>query len=318
MSSFTKEHVFGYFEGSLTPAGEQSMYESISSSEEDAAAFRAAENEWLASHKASESSARMVDRVRAAIEREKRARAHRLYFRVAMIAASLALIVSSALLLSRREDVATLSEMVVPAGEKTEVTLPDGTHVWVNSLSSFSYPSSFKKSVREVELDGEAFFEVQANPKHPFVVHTPYGTITVLGTKFNVCSYLEDKSAQTALLEGSLKYEIAGKTVMMDPGDLVTFDRSKILISKTDASQYTSWIDGQITYDDILLPMLWDRLSRIYNVRFDIRTRMFDNESIRVAFSEHDPIDEILRAVQALLPIKLTKEGDTVVVANQS
>lgn len=318
MSGFTKENAFDFFEGNLTPAREQALFESIKSSPQDASAFREAENEWLASHSATEASLRMVERVHLAIDGQKRAKSHKLYRSVAAIAASLALVVSAGFLFFQGEDVSSLSEVVVPAGEKTEVTLPDGTHVWVNSQSTLSYPSVFKKSVREVELKGEAFFEVHANPKHPFVVNTPYGKITVLGTKFNVCSYQGDRSSQTALLEGSLRYELAGKTVMMDPGDLVTFDGSKILISKTDASQYKSWIDGLITYDDILFPMLLDRLSRIYHVDFDIQTTLFDNESIRVAFSEQDSLDEILRAVQALLPIRLTKDGDLITVSNQS
>ena len=97
-----------------------------------------------------------------------------------------------------------LNQVIIPYGKRSEITLADGTHIWLNSGSQLSYPSKFNADSREVYLSGEAFFDVKANPDRPFYVITRDVRIKVLGTSFNVCSYLEDNTVQTVLIKGKV------------------------------------------------------------------------------------------------------------------
>ena len=97
-----------------------------------------------------------------------------------------------------------LTKVIIPYGKRSEITLCDGTHVWLNSGSQLSFPSEFEKNSREVYLTGEAFFEVTENTSKPFFVITPEIKIRVSGTCFNVMSYSDDQTVQTVLLKGKV------------------------------------------------------------------------------------------------------------------
>ena len=93
----------------------------------------------------------------------------------------------------------------VPAGQRTHLTLPDGTTVWLNARTTLSYPTSFNSNERTVFLQGEAYFEVSKNRHKPFIVQTQQYNIEVLGTKFDVEAYPDSKNFETTLMQGSVK-----------------------------------------------------------------------------------------------------------------
>lgn len=97
-----------------------------------------------------------------------------------------------------------LNTIKVPAGQRVEVTLSDGTHIWLNARSEFSYPASFNGNTREVRLKGEAFFDVAKDRNKKFIVNTGRCEVEVLGTQFNVEAYNENEFS-TALIQGSVK-----------------------------------------------------------------------------------------------------------------
>ena len=124
---------------------------------------------------------------------------------VAAVIAGIAFSVYSAKMNEVRSERHTLT---VPAGQRANLRLPDGTNVWLNARSVITYPSYFSDDVREVELNGEAYFEVAHDARHPFVVHTERYDINVLGTKFNVESYTNSRSFSTALMEGAVEITV--------------------------------------------------------------------------------------------------------------
>ena len=115
----------------------------------------------------------------------------------------------------------TLQTITTPYGAKTNITLPDGSLVWLNSGSTLSYPTKFSKS-RPVKLVGEAYFEVEKNNK-PFIVSTNYGDVEVKGTSFNVKAYTDDNSFETTLEEGIVAFKVKNSEneVTLKPGEQV-------------------------------------------------------------------------------------------------
>ena len=110
----------------------------------------------------------------------------------------------------------TFNELVVPVGGECYVILDDGTKVWVNSMSSLKYPTKFQGQVREVYLDGEAYFDVVKN-KGEFIVHTLSGNVEVLGTSFGVSAYRDEEMSMT-LVSGKVRY-VGKDTVLLNPGE---------------------------------------------------------------------------------------------------
>ena len=101
-----------------------------------------------------------------------------------------------------------MQTITVPAGQRVNLDLPDGSNVWLNAGTTMQYPVSFMTDKREVILDGEAYFEVAHNEKSPFVVHTSTLDVEVLGTKFNVEAYSARKIFETSLMEGRVKVKL--------------------------------------------------------------------------------------------------------------
>ena len=103
------------------------------------------------------------------------------------------------------------TEVKTRPASRTQMQLPDGSTVWLNASSSLTYPKDFGKDFREVDLIGEAFFDVVKDPSHPFIIHTRVVDVKVLGTAFNVKAYPEDKTTETSLIRGSVELTVKNK-----------------------------------------------------------------------------------------------------------
>lgn len=193
-----------------------------------------------------------------------------------------------------------LNTISVPAGQRIELTLADGTHIWLNSLSELSYPSSFNRGNREVYLRGEAFFEVAKDERKKFIVHTRQCEIEVLGTQFNVEAYAAGEFS-TALLRGSVKVtnrSFPGQSVVLSPHNVARLDGGKLWVSPlTDLTSY-SWKEGVITFKDIRFRDLMKKLEKNYGVRITVANPGLDGYACSGKFRISDGIDEVLRALQ--------------------
>jgi Fe2+-dicitrate sensor, membrane component len=153
-------------------------------------------------------------------------------------------------------------------GDKSSIVLPDSTHVYLNSGSKLTFNSNFKNG-RKVELEGEAFFEVTKDRDHPFQVKTADIDIEVLGTKFNLKAYPEEKAVSTTLVEGSVKISSKYEQELMLPEQKLTFDKNsrKMTVQKiADTSTETDWKDGRFVFRNETLAELKPRLERWFDV----------------------------------------------------
>lgn len=153
-------------------------------------------------------------------------------------------------------------------GDKSSIVLPDNSHVWLNSGSKLTFNSNFRDG-RKVALEGEAFFEVSKDKHHPFEVKTADVKIEVLGTKFNLKAYSDEKSVSTTLVEGSVKISSEYQHELMKPDQKMTFDKEskQMTVEKlTDTSLETDWKDGRFVFRNETLAELKPKLERWFDV----------------------------------------------------
>ena len=168
-----------------------------------------------------------------------------------------------------------MNTVVIPYGSRSNITLADGTNVWLNAGSRLIYPSRFVDKTREVFLSGEAFFNVQKNEKQPFVVKTADVLVEVLGTRFNVTAYPEDFAVQTVLAEGSVEIKSASagrreKGVLLKQGELAYFNKKtqETRTQSVNVDEYTLWTEGLFKFSNTDFNRITKKLERYYNIQF--------------------------------------------------
>jgi ferric-dicitrate binding protein FerR (iron transport regulator) len=187
----------------------------------------------------------------------------------------------------------------VPKGNKSEVLLPDGTKIWLNNNSKITYPRKFNTNERLVELSGEAYFEVTHDTKAPFIVLTSDLKIKVLGTKFNVQAYPNDKFIETTLISGKvtvLANDNPENENILKPGESLTYDKINNNLSKqeVDTRFYTYWMKGEFVFKDEKFEVLAKRIERIYNVEIVFKDPALKDKTYTGDFRVDDNIYTIL------------------------
>ena len=179
------------------------------------------------------------------------------------------------------------NEVRTPRGGQYQVTLPDGSNVWLNSASSIRYPVAFSGDVRKVELSGEGYFDVSKNSSMPFIVSVAgKGEIKVLGTKFNINAYIDESLVNATLLEGRI--EVTGErshdSKIMAPGEQVQFlPAGELVVQKDiDIDQVIAWKNGLFNFSNANLLVVLKQISRWYDVdvifQGSIPDRVFEGE----------------------------------------
>jgi ferric-dicitrate binding protein FerR (iron transport regulator) len=163
---------------------------------------------------------------------------------------------------------------VVPYGQRSQVTLYDGTKVWLNSGTKLKFPVVFNTDTREVTIEGEAYFNVAKDVKHPFVVNSGKLKVVVLGTKFDVCAYADENVFSTTLEEGSVKvYNTEnGKFMKIKPGEQIVMDRKTDAFKHlhVDTDLYTSWKENLLKFDDATFEDVIKKMERWFDVRITV------------------------------------------------
>lgn len=187
-------------------------------------------------------------------------------------------------------------------GQKSKIYLPDGSEVWLNADSKISFPEKFSQDKREVELIGEAFFNVTENPVQPFIVYTGKVSTTVLGTSFNVTAFENEPTIYVALKSGKVKVEVkteAGNEAMfLEPGEAIKYNKhnAKALKEEFDQGLLLGWKDGIIVFKDAEFDEIVNTLSRWYGVQFDIKNRNHDAWSYTGSF-DNAVLDNVLQSI---------------------
>jgi ferric-dicitrate binding protein FerR (iron transport regulator) len=157
--------------------------------------------------------------------------------------------------------------LTTPRAGQFQVVLPDGTKVWLNNATSLRYPTSFSGPSREVELTGEAYFEVAKNTSKPFSVKIPDATVHVLGTSFNIMAYSNENTANTTLVEGAVKVTQRDRQMVLVPGEQAQLDKQGALKrTKVNIASVIAWKDGFFNFSHTDFQGAMRQLARWYDI----------------------------------------------------
>ncbi len=204
----------------------------------------------------------------------------------------------------------------VEMGQKANMTLPDGTQVWLNSAGSLSYGNSYNKKDRVVHLEGEAFFEVSKDKKRPFKVIVDGITVEALGTSFNVKAYPEDNQIITTLIEGSVMVSDEKESSILQPNEKLVFNKQIHSFSKTtlmDAERSGSWRNNELAFEKETLEEIAKTLERMYNTKIVFAS----DELKKIHFSgkvKNNNLESVLQLVSFVSPILYSIEDSTIVI----
>jgi hypothetical protein len=189
----------------------------------------------------------------------------------------------------------------IPYGKKFEVQLSDGTLVHLNAGTQLTYPVQFLKSQgRKVQLTGEAYFEVAKDKAHPFTVNAHEVSVEVLGTSFNVDTYMDNTSTDVVLVEGKVSLYKGQKTnenqVYLKPGSRGSNikGQSAITVEEVNPDYYTAWVKGDLVFKNATFNDIIKKLERQYNVTFINRNKMLGKEIFNARF-DNEPIEVVLK-----------------------
>jgi transmembrane sensor len=199
----------------------------------------------------------------------------------------------------------TWVEIKAPAWTRAHFILPDGTSAWLNSNSSIKYIGNFRFN-RQIKLTGEAFFDVYKDARRPFTIKTKEITVKVLGTRFNIASYENEKNIEVVLEEGKLVFSDneMNNSYTMKPNDLLEYDKTQKTFT-TDVvlpQKYCSWTEGKLVFRNDPLDVIARRLERWYNI--DVEIDGLSPESIRWrATFKDENLEEVLSLLKRSLPV---------------
>ncbi|NWJ51982.1 MAG: DUF4974 domain-containing protein [Bacteroidetes bacterium] len=230
----------------------------------------------------------------------------------------------------KKIDFSALTEVVVPNGVRSKITLPDGSTVWLNSGSKLQYPVNFDEKTRNVKLIGEAFFEVKKNPSWPFKVEMGKIGVVVKGTSFSCMAYPEEKIIETTVLTGRVGMTAKGKTEkefeILMPNSQVTYNKDNNTYVKkvVDASRYIAWRNGKLVFNDEPFAQVVRKINYWFNVKIEIQDKELLDYKYKATF-ENESLYQILELLKMTAPIqyrfikaKVNKDGevnhDTIII----
>ncbi|MGB3005041.1 MAG: FecR family protein [Chitinophagaceae bacterium] len=239
------------------------------------------------------------------------------------------------------------NEVSSQPGSKTKIKLPDGSIVWLNAGSKLTYTKEFGKKVREVNLTGEAFFDVTKINEKPFIIHTSSINIRVLGTSFNVKAYPDDKLTETSLIRGSIEVTIKNRPndkIILSPSEKLVVENNMIIqkekSSQTINADYvvaqpsisplviidklkyspadssvaeTQWINNKLIFRDESFADLAVRMERWYNVSIEIKDPLIRQARLNGIF-QTETISQALQALKESIPFRFEKNGNKIFI----
>jgi len=223
---------------------------------------------------------------------------------------------------SQKEGEIIYNELVVPYGKKFQVVLSDGTHVFLNSGTKLKYPKVFSsESVREVFLDGEAYFSVTKNKVNPFVVSTKEMSVQVLGTQFNVSSYKNEHNTSATLVEGSVAVYEAGKkytneSTIIIPGQRASFEDEAFTVQEVNIKKHIAWTEGKLYFVNDRFENIIKEMNRHYNVEI-INNHTALNKVRYTGTFKTETIIEILDIFKKNTEFEYRMEGRKIVISER-
>lgn len=241
------------------------------------------------------------------------------------------------------------NEITINPGSRSKINLPDGSQVWINSGSRFTYAGDFKGETREVYLSGEAYFDVAHDKTRPFIVHTSGIDIKVLGTSFNVKAFDVDPTIEATLIRGMIqvvkKNEPEGSTIILKPHEKLIYNKitesyqsnfreshkSRIAAAPLKptvtivpleanipdtAIAETAWLYNKLTFEEEKLQDLAKRMERWYNIKIIITENNLKNYRISGSFVD-ETADQALKELQLLIPFNYVLKNNEVIISEK-
>ncbi|MDR3308361.1 MAG: FecR domain-containing protein [Tannerella sp.] len=194
--------------------------------------------------------------------------------------------------------------------------LPDSSEITLNKNSVLTYSDHYNDKVREVTLSGEAYFKVRKHKDRSFIVKIDETQITVLGTEFNVRAYTGENELRATLVEGSVRFDAAGRTVTMKPDYQLVFSRTdkRLEVDSVDVETSIAWKEHKIRYQSIAFPELLTMLQNQYGVKFVLRSSELSNTVVSGSFDNSLTVEQILNLTRQNIRFTWKKEGDTYLI----
>lgn len=213
-----------------------------------------------------------------------------------------------------------LNHLATPRGGEFEITLEDGTKVWLNAESQLSYPDTFRSDERRVILKGEAYFRVARNEEKPFYVESDGQLVRVYGTEFNIRTYEEDAAVYTTLISGSVALQAAGKLnaeLFLTPGRQAVFDKKEAsaFVRTVDTEVVTGWRRGLFVFEEQNLGQIMAALARWYNFDYEFTDNVLSETVFMGSVPRYGDFNEVLEILEKSGGVKFRMNGKTVTVS---
>ena len=319
--------ILKYLEQEISNEEKVELYRWVDHSESNKLHFKEMQELWLSTEAIlapEEETQKALQQFRSKIKDYKRSYfTRRKYFYYASQIAAIAIVIFGIYYLfikeSRPEHFSCI-EMAV--GNKGCITLPDSSIVWLNSGSKLTYPESFSSKERKVFLNGQAYFNISRQEKHPFIVETEDMDIEVLGTRFVVKNYPQDDLIETALVEGSIKVyfpKASIRPMTLNPTEQVVYSRATKkaeVYKQDDSSIYHIWAQNKLLLRNCELTDVLKKLGAWYNEK--IVYDNFSQDSVYVTLTvRNEPLTEILQTLKTISPINFYFTNDTVYITRE-
>lgn len=213
---------------------------------------------------------------------------------------------------------ATMNKLVVPYGKRSNLTLADGTRVFLNSGTQVDFPTKFIGSTREITVNGEVYVEVNKDTSKPFIIHTNSMNIEVYGTSFNVSDYDDDLTKTVVLVEGSIGVKTAGKETKLRPNRKLEITNGEITEETVDVSEYICWTKGIMEFNETPVSEILKKVGRYYNVEFENSPNISLNDktySGKLFLSNN--LDSVMVSISLLSSTKYNREDNIIHISKK-
>ena len=204
-----------------------------------------------------------------------------------------------------KDSVVRYHTISIPRGGEYDLTLSDGSRLWMNSESEIRIPVQFSKEQRDVYMKGEIYFDIAPDAQHPFVVHTHQGNIRVMGTSFNVRDYQDEVFLETTLVNGKVAFQTEDKDAYLKPGEQLRLNKEngETIVEEVDVRLYCSWKDGRFVFEKQRLEEIMNTIARWYDINV-----FYENQSVKdilftgniKRYSDLDQVIEMLRLINKI------------------
>ena len=330
----TDETIIKYIKGELSPDEKKLFLDRVYESPENMEYYRNIRKLWDLSELTDcggQSDSRKYNEINAKIYSRRKSRRINSYRRIyaEVMKVAVAAVVAFGIFRiafgnqSRDEDVVqpvAYNNIEVPSGQRVKLSLSDGSTVWLNAGTKFTYPDRFPDSLRLVRLDGEAQFNIDKNENRSFVVQTSTHSIKVHGTKFNVYAYDESPVMEVTLLEGSVslwKGDDSENPAMLEKGRQAVYDKNSGVFEihdKVDANGVTAWVDGYFSFKKTPFREMAERLSHYYEKKITVKYPAILDYECTGRFRHHESLEHVLEVVKISKPFKYKITANEVII----